>query len=508
MEPSEGTTTIHVDEVASAVAKFYEKIRGIVDWREEHLLRRSAIERMLKRRILMGEETQLMADPLVAELIRGGHFPNDVIPEDKIPDVQRALNKYALIVNHASATTHETNLELQDWMLSLIACEIEEILSPPLKQLALTDYMTEQILKRIEPQNQIMDLSKENQIFIACEQALFKLDPPAISYHLLTRWYPEWKEVETENTRLQEITKNIFEIKNKIEGELSHPVAKRFYVLCEKYDTPYLLLGDVVEKDPPNAYDLLSDPVRVERAVKEAYAKRLTRSKSKVRRAAIFSTISIFITKVMLALLVEIPVDKYLTQSFDIRAMAINIAFPPLLMAALILSIKPPSAENLQRNILETGKIVYETNQKNPIALRLPRKRNAIVSLFIYLFYFISFVVSFGLVIKILSFLQFSVLSQIIFLMFISLISFAGLKIRQRSKELVIQEGKGAFWAGILDFFATPIVQTGKWLSGKLARYNIAIVLINALIEMPLQIFLEFFEHWMSFLKEKKEEIH
>ena len=39
--------TIHVDEVASAVAAFYEKIRGVVDWREEHLMRRAAIERML-----------------------------------------------------------------------------------------------------------------------------------------------------------------------------------------------------------------------------------------------------------------------------------------------------------------------------------------------------------------------------------------------------------------------------------------------------------------------------
>ena len=42
--------TIHVDEVALRVAAFYEQIRTIVDWKEEHLMRRAAIIRKLKRR--------------------------------------------------------------------------------------------------------------------------------------------------------------------------------------------------------------------------------------------------------------------------------------------------------------------------------------------------------------------------------------------------------------------------------------------------------------------------
>ena len=44
LQPKESEIiTIHVDEVASTVAAFYEKIRGVVDWREEHLMRRAAI---------------------------------------------------------------------------------------------------------------------------------------------------------------------------------------------------------------------------------------------------------------------------------------------------------------------------------------------------------------------------------------------------------------------------------------------------------------------------------
>jgi len=47
--PGEEVPTIHVDEVASKVASFYEKIRGVIDYRGEHLLRKTAIERKLKR---------------------------------------------------------------------------------------------------------------------------------------------------------------------------------------------------------------------------------------------------------------------------------------------------------------------------------------------------------------------------------------------------------------------------------------------------------------------------
>jgi len=189
-------------------------------------------------------------------------------------------------------------------------------------------------------------------------------------------------------------------------------------------------------------------------------------------------------------------------------ALGINLAVPPLLMALLVLSIRPPSRENLQRSILEIMKNVYESEQKDTYTIRRPREKGAALSFFLALFYILSFILSYGIIFWLLTKLNFSLLSQIIFVMFISLISFAGVKIRQRSKELVIQEEKGPALFGIFELFALPIIQTGKWLSGKLAHYNVIIIAINALIEMPLQLFLEFLEQWRFFLKEKKEEIH
>ena len=41
-------TKIHINEVTSQVAKFYEKVRKVIDWKDDNALRRGAIERILK----------------------------------------------------------------------------------------------------------------------------------------------------------------------------------------------------------------------------------------------------------------------------------------------------------------------------------------------------------------------------------------------------------------------------------------------------------------------------
>src|SRR3989338_461894 len=77
LKAKDGVSTVHVDEVASKVAVFYEQIRTIIDWREEHLMRRAAITRKLKRRFLdleLSNSTESLAEPLVLELVRGGYF--------------------------------------------------------------------------------------------------------------------------------------------------------------------------------------------------------------------------------------------------------------------------------------------------------------------------------------------------------------------------------------------------------------------------------------------------
>lgn len=508
LQQKEGATTIHVDEVASKVAAFYEKIRGVIDWREEHLLRRAAIERILKRRIFLRISEKVDAQPFILELIRAGHFPNDRIEESKIEETQKSIDKYIFIIENSPAPKKEkTRIQLQDWLSSIAACEIEEILDPPRRERALIDYMADLMRERIQTSNGMSDEEKNTQIYIACQRALFKLDSPIITYHLLKMAHPQWKDL-IGGSELEEITKNIYSILGKVEKELHHSLSEKFYRICERYDTPYLIVGDILSEDPTGAKEKLKNPENLENLIKTFYKKRLSKLKTRLFRAAFYSTISIFVTKILVALAIELPFDKYVTQQFNYQSLGLNILIPPALMLFLVLASRPPGKGNLEKVVLEMMKIVYESEKKYIYKIKILPKRGVVMKSIILFLYLATFLASFSLIWWGLDLLNFSWLSKIIFIIFFSLISFAGIKIRERAKELSVEEEKAGFFSFIFDWFFLPFVRLGRWLSSQWTRYNIIIVLLIALIDLPLQIFVEFLEQWRYFIKEKREEIH
>ncbi len=516
LQSKEGISTIHVDEVASKVAAFYEKIRDIVDWKEEHLMRRAAIIRKLKRKFLdlnnLSAEKGI-AESLVLELIRGGHYPNDTIDESKIAEVQIIVNKYIFIFKNSSLVKNKRGrLQFYNWILEIAACEIEEILSSSLKERSLIDYMFRLMKEQIKLNQGVLvikGITEEKiniQIYIAVQRALFKLDSPVISYHLLKYQYPQWNHLS--ESELNQVTENIYSIWDKMEKELNHPLGDKLYQICERYDTPYLLLGDIISSDPTKIEEKISNPETLEGLIRETYKKRLKTLKLRLTRAAVYATISIFITKIAVALAIEIPVDRYITREFNPLALTINILIPPLLMLFLVATVRLPRKENLDLVVLEIMKIVYKREKKDIYEVKPSLRKNFILNTIVNFFYTLSFIISFGIIIWVLGKLNFPVLSSIIFIVFISLISFAGTRIRQRSKELQITPEKENFLNVIIDFFAIPIIELGKWLISRWQKYNVIAALFNALIDMPFLVFVEFLEQWRYFLKEKKEKIH
>lgn len=513
LEPKEGIITLHVDEVAGKVAAFYEKIKGLIDWREEHLLRKRAIERALKRRAIFLKEDDKMAESFVYELIRGGYFPNNVIPETKIKKVQEILNKYFFILKTAPEKNENKKLNLQNWLFEIASFELEKTLAPPRKEEALIEYMTDLMKERIKIREGIVVISgikeeeKNKQVYIAIQRALLKLDSPTISFYLLEKKYPQWRTLSFSSPLLFEISKNIYSLKENIEKDLSHPLSEKFYQICEKYNTPYLVLGDIIENNPIEAKKNLENPEILENLIEKAFQKRTKILGIRLKRAAIYSTISIFLTKILIALAIEIPFDKYITGAFDLSAMGINVLFPPLLMFLLVITIKGPNKENLQRLKMEIMKICYERERKDVYEIDMPKKIGRVLNAIIFAFYLLAFLISFGIIILVLQKLNFGFISMGIFIFYLSLISFLGIKIRERSKELIIKKEKETFLNILIDFFLLPIVRLGKWLSERWSKLDLALIVV-VLIDFPFLIFIEFLEQWRYFLKKKKDEIH
>jgi len=524
-QPEKGVSTVHVDEIAARVAAFYERLRGIVDWREEHLIRRGAIERVLKRKFfpeLSGFsvaavlDAKELAEPLVAELVRGGHFPNDSIPEEKIFDIQRILEKYIYILRNnplsgSRVTRPKEWVNFYSWLLEISACEIEETLDPPIREYALVECMTSLMVERIRlgPNTNLTDEEKKIQTYIAAHRALFHLDWPVVSYHLLLYRCPEWA---APSEALQvEIAQNILSIREDLEKTLKHPLANKFYAVCERFAPLYLILGDILKRfadEPSKLRELLAEPKALENLARDCYNLRLATLKTRLFRMAVFSTLSIFTSSGFSLFVVEVPLAALFYGRFSPFAMAVDILVPTLFMFLLVALIRPPRASNMERVIAGVKSIAYQEGVQEFSEIRTPKRRGLLTRIIIGLLYFVECFVSLGAVAWIFYAVRIPWTSIILDTLNVAVVAFAGMIIRGRSRELTIESEKPSFWRFAFDVLTLPVAKVGGWISAKWREYNILSVFFTALFDMPFKVFIDLIESWSAFLKEQKEAIH
>jgi len=521
IRPKGEISTIHVDEIAAKVAVLYEKVRKIIDWKEEHLLRRGAIERILKRRliselsnssILPNGQPQKMAEPLVLELIRGGHFPNDQIPRYKIEEVERVLRKYIYILNNnplSKTIKVKERINFYNWIIEICACELEETLGQPARENLLLNFMTKVINNRIQlgPKLNLTDEEKSIQTYVAAHRTLYDLDDPIISYHLIKSYYPDW--VEANQELIKKVTENILVIQKRLNKDLNHPHSSKFRKVCEKYDTVFLIIGDILNnlsKHPQRIESKFGQRKTLKNMIRQAYEDRYSTLKKRLRRAAIYSTLSILVANIVSLYLVEVPLAKLVYGHFRPLAIIVDLLIPTLVMFLLVIAIKLPPKENLKMVIKEVFKVVYPQEEKDIYELRL-KKRGFLSNLIIKGLYLLTSLGILSLIFWLFSISKIPLTSLIVDTLNVSMIVFAGTIIRQRAKELTIEEKRG-FWQFLLDILSIPVAKLGQWLSQKWREYNIVSVFLTVLVDVPFSTLVEFIESWSTFLKEKKAELH
>jgi len=89
----------------------------------------------------------------------------------------------------------------------------------------------------------------------------------------------------------------------------------------------------------------------------------------------------------------------------------------------------------------------------------------------------------------------------------IALTFFAAVGIRNKSKELSVDDRTGV-WEFLLDMISVPIAKIGEVLAKKWKEYNVVAILFTFLIETPMIVLLDFVENWSQYLKERRSELH
>lgn len=514
-EAEDDSPKIKVSELISRLAFYYEKIRNSVDYKEEYLLRRSSILRILKRQVIIEGPLKTLkpeeiAKNLLVELIRAGYLPNNKLPESKISELAAVIDKYLNLKSQSSAKINDDkkNYEINKWILAMASSEIEEKLNVnPVCQITVSN-MYELLSRHITlPEDSIYRPDREIQIYLSIHRIFMKFDNDMLEFLLLKYYNGGW--LNGSDKEIKYLADRIESTREAISEQMDHPLAAQINKIINRYSVYYAILNDVIMDDPVGVYEGLSDdPKAFPRLVKKFAQKRYHESKLKLRRAAVRSIIYIFLTKMVLAFILEIPVTFWLGEVLNYNSLAINISFPPLLLFLIVLFTRTPSEANSLKIIQGIEEIVFkEKEKKEPIVLRQPVKRGSGISFAFAVIYAVTFFLTFGLVIYFLDKIHFTFVSIIIFLFFLTLVSFFSLRIRKVAREMYIVERKDNILSFLADFFYVPIIEAGKWLNEKFSRLNFFVFILDFIIEAPFKVLVDIAEEWTKYVKERKEEI-
>ncbi|MDR0462889.1 MAG: hypothetical protein LBG64_01555 [Pseudomonadales bacterium] len=522
------STSYEIDDLALGVGKFYEKIRKVIDWKEENALRRGVILRGLKRHLVneiygfINSKNQIdlkaMAETMLLELMHSGYFDNSRISDKKVEDINQILNKVLRILSNQKKSSGKRKikdrLKFRTWLLEVAACEIEHSLAPSHKDEAIVGLMKDVLQKRIKikPENSISPQKLDLLVDICVRKSLYGADNSWLTFNLIKLHYPIWLQPgDMSNADLVQLTKQIYYQTSGLINDKQH---LKVLSVTNRYDAAYRLVDDLLTNlDPERELDLialaqkLTDENTTKALINKLYHDRRATLKSRLFRTAIWSTLSILIAGAATLLFVEIPVAHLIGEGFTAWAIAVDIAAPSLLMFFLVLMIRPPKKSNYPVVEGEILKIIYKQDMEDTylINFELSKTDKVLRNVFIV----ISAI--FGLIgASAFAWLFISVglpwTSVIICTIYTMMVFFAYNSIKQNAQEITIKEHSGLLYL-LADTMAFPLAKVGRWFARKWKEYNIVAVFFSAIIDMPFSAIIAFVEDWRNFIKERNSEL-
>ncbi|MCA9384453.1 MAG: hypothetical protein KC582_01910 [Candidatus Magasanikbacteria bacterium] len=491
-----------VHTAISRFSVFYERLRTAIDYKEEHLLRRSAIVRILKRQFSLETEAEQIASQTLRELIAAKYLANDHHAEELIKDIAAMVAKFLAVKR-----IHSKIPDFEKWLLEILAAEIDEVVTDQKEEKIFLNLLYEQVGEKIRlKNNELTDEERRLQIFVACLRNFLKADDALISYKLLRIFEPRWLRPELWTGEVHEMVACLESSHKRIQDILKHPYHQKFCNAVKPWSVSLTVLRAALNEEPTKARELLEDPSALKKAIERVAEVRIQDSKRRLSRGIVRAIIYLFLTKMLFAAVLEYPIEIALYGKPHVQALLINMLFPPVLMIIVGAMIRPPVKENVTR-IVNGVEELLSIEGITAIELRGKRHYSTFGATMLALGYIFMFVVSFGLIFWLLSLIGYTWISMAVFVFFLCVVSFFAYRLRLASKEYVAYEKQTGVGGLIIDFFSLPVLKVGRFLSETVSRFNVIVFFFDVVLEAPFKIFLQALEEWFYYMKDKKDQL-
>ncbi len=488
---------VHVPEIASGAYFVYEQMRNAVEYREQHLFVRGAIERFLLRELRPGEVEGLGLD-LVSELTKTRYLKNDSVHDDEVAYLDYIVGRYGTMQQIALNIPGADRDEIAEEVVQLLSVELERTLQPNPTEAAIVEFTYASFIEHA-------DVAPEDHLalYAAVHKALLKSDLATIRYGVFSRTFPHWLEDDEQMLRAG---KEFSATMNKLNEQMQGAATQRMFRLVRRHIAPYLILREIIKTSSEGLEHLAAQPsalIERTRSVAEAQYQIVSQ---RLRRSVIQAIIFLFITKIVLGLAVEVPYELFVYGEVHHLTLAINLLFPPLYMALVGFTIKIPGQRNTTRILSDLKRIVYANETPMKYSLKPKGRASKFRSAFSF-FYGLTSLATLAGVAWGLNALGFNIVSGVIFFVFLSTVSFFAYRIAHSVREYAVIEEDPGLLASLSDFLLTPFIRVGQWLSEKYSKINIFTTILDIIIETPFKTILRIIEQWNAFLREKRDDV-
>jgi len=495
--------TIHLETTITSAAAWYEKLRNVIDFQDEHLLAKNAIARILRRHLLLGNpQSKVVAERLVYELIWAKYLENDKVEISKIDEIGILIDRYRDFLAKVSSKAFRRD-QIFGFVLNLLACEIEEELFPHYREEALVKFTKKIFLKLIGSEEPAQAyFPKHTRLEIAIRRSLLKADDSQLTFRLFRAHTAQWGGTSGKfDAIIRDFDKVYQDIKFQLSGSRDQKLAR--YV--KRHIPPFKILSDLLFENP-KVFLLSPEEVwKIENAIIDMCKRNYRNLSARILRGTIRAILFVLFTKIILVFVLEVPFEMIMEGKVNSLAMMINTLLPPTIMLAAGFGIKVPGPTNTKKMTSQVSSIIFE-NQLSARPFELEPKQPKFFYIFDLIFTLISLAILGGVVWLLLR-IHFNILSIALFFFFVSIISFLAFRIRSSVREVEVERTREGFILGFLQFLFLPFIQMGYWFSNKLSKYNVILFVFDFIIESPFKVLIGIAESWVAFVKEKKEEI-
>lgn len=496
--------TVSVNPLVAEIATWYEKFRTAMDYKEDEVILRSTIERILKRRLILGGNGNSVAAPLIRELVWARYFPDSTIAEAQVTKVAEEVDLYLKLEEEINKRHRINKGKVNEWILQLLSSEIEHILKPNDPKDIMSNFIFGVFKNRVTILDD-GDETKDIQVFIAVRRAYANDDLAFLRFHLFKQYFEKLTAYS-----LDKVADHFPAAIAQIEYHFNYPAKDKIHTYIKNQTIPFLILDDVLRKHRGSIFSLVSNADSLSSEVLSACNARYKAIAGKVKRAIIRSVIFIFFTKALFALFVEGTFERLIYGRILWSSIALNTLTPPILMIIVGTLIKTPSRENSMKILKKVNTILYDESPQldNPLVIKKkPGKTSPVLWVVFILLWLATFVLSFGAMVFILTKFNVNPLSQVIFVFFLAIVSFVSFRINRTAHMYIIKEKKDNLRSLVFDFFFMPIIQVGRRLTLSISQLNIILFMFDFIIETPFKGIFAFFEQWFLFLRTQREKL-